>query len=178
MGNKQHKKNMYNDFNIYDCSYIFLFNKESFDGCAGLEDAKTYEEWLNFDERLSKKYGENFVKSSVYLAIRIEDNKLIGIIDFRHKLSSDFLLKFGGNIGYSIVIYERKKGYAKKILKLMLDKCKEFGKDKVLLTCDKENIASRKTIIANGGLLENTIEDNVGLSKSGIIERYWIQLKN
>ena len=59
----------------------------------------------------------------------------------------------------------------------MLDKCKEFGKDKVLLTCDKENIASRKTIIANGGILENTIEDKVGLSKSGLIERYNVEME-
>ena len=163
---------------VIELRKTFLENKEGFDGCAGLEDVKTYEEWLNFDERLSRKYGENFVKSTVYLAIRINDNKLVGIIDFRHELSSEFLLKYGGNIGYSVAIDERRKGYAKKMLNLMLDKCIELRKNKVLLTCDKENIASKKTIIANGGILENTIEDTVGLTKSGIIERYWIQLDN
>ena len=58
---------------------------------------------------------------------------------------SDFLKSFGGN-----------------------------GENKVLLTCDKENIVSKRTIIKNGGLLENEVVDTVRLSKSGIIQRYWI----
>ena len=44
---------------------IFLENEESFDGCAGLEECNTYEEWLDFDRGLSKKYGENYVPSDV-----------------------------------------------------------------------------------------------------------------
>ena len=71
---------------------------------------------------------------------------------------------------------ERRKGYAKEMLRLILIKCKELGADKVLLTCDKENIASAKTIISNGGILENEVKDEVSLSKSGIIQRYWINL--
>ena len=62
------------------------------------------------------------------------------------------------------------------MLKLVLPICRDFGESKVLLTCDKGNVASQRTIIKNGGMLENEISDTVGLSKSGIIQRYWISL--
>ena len=62
------------------------------------------------------------------------------------------------------------------MLKELLSILKHNNIPKVLLTCDKENEASRKTIIANGGILENEIIDDIGLSISGIIQRYWITL--
>ena len=88
-------------------------------------------------------YGEECVPSEGFLGVRMEDDKVVGIIDYRHPLTL-FLLK--------------------------------FGEKKVLLTCDKTNEASRKTIIKNGGVLESEIPDDVGLSESGIIQRYWINL--
>lgn len=62
------------------------------------------------------------------------------------------------------------------MLKSVLDKCREFGINKVLLTCDKENIASSKTIIHNGGIIENEVKDEVNLTKSEVIQRYWISI--
>ena len=154
---------------------FFKNNETVLHGCAGLEEVNNYDEWIDFENRLSQKFGDSYVPSSIYLAIRLSDNKLVGIIDFRHSLT-DFLFKYGGSIGYSVIPSERKKGYAKEMLKLVLEKCKEFGSEKVLLTCDKHNLASAKTIIHNGGILENEVNDDVNLSTSGIIQRYWINL--
>ena len=154
----------------------FLKRNEVIHGSAELEKVENYDEWMNFEERLSKKYAEDYVPSTVCLAIRERDNKMLGIIDFKHKFT-DFLFNYGGNIGYSVLPEERKKGYAKEMLRLMLEKCKEVGVEKVLISCDKDNIASAKTIISNGGILENEVKDELGLGYSGTIQRYWITIK-
>jgi len=84
---------------------------------------------------------------------------------------SDYLLNFGGHIGYSVRKSERLKGYATEMLALGLIECKELNINKVLITCDKDNVASAKTIIANGGKLENEI-----LEGNRTTQRYWISL--
>ena len=148
---------------------------DSFDGCAGLEDVQSFDEWIEFERRLREKYKSGYVPSEVFLAVRRKDDFVVGMIDFRHPLS-DFLKNFGGNIGYSVRPSERRKGYASEMLGLVLPFCRAFGESKVLVTCDKGNVASQRTIIKNGGVMENEIVDTVGLSKSGIIQRFWISI--
>jgi predicted acetyltransferase len=112
---------------------------------------------------------ENFVAHSTYWLVNT-NKKILGVVNIRHYLNES-LLKKGGHIGYGIRPSERRKGYANIILQLAKDKARELSLDKVLLTCDKNNIGSVKTILKNGGILESEemIEDT-------IIQRYWINL--
>lgn len=55
-----------------------LANNDSFDGCAGLEEVNSFTEWIDFQNRLKRKYGERYVPSEVFLGVRIEDDKVVG----------------------------------------------------------------------------------------------------
>lgn len=92
------------------------------------------------------------------------------MIDIRHRLN-EYLLQFGGNIGYSVRPSQRRKGYATEMLALALEECRKLGLDRALVTCDKTNIGSAKTIQKNGGVLENEV-----LEGDRITQRYWIAL--
>ena len=82
---------------------------------------------------------------------------------------NESLLLNGGHIGDGVKPSERRKGIATKMIALALDECKKLGIENVLMVCDKNNIGSAKSIINNGGVLENEIEVD------GVIEqRYWI----
>lgn len=151
----------------------FILNGDSMDGCAGLGNIESFEEWIQIlkDNSNISTVREGFVPSSTYMAIRESDNRIVGMIDIRHFLN-DYLEKFGGHIGYSVRKSERQKGYAKKMLELALEKCKELNINRVLLTCSKDNIPSMKTILSQGGVLENEV-----LEGKRITCRYWIDLK-
>lgn len=131
-----------------------------------------YHDFDNYLNNLELKEAEDgLVPDSVFFLLDEDRNKLIGAVNIRHYLN-DYLLKFGGHIGDGIRPSERKKGYATKMIELALIECKKLGMDKVLITCNKSNIASAKTIIKNGGILENEIKDSDG----EIIQRYWINI--
>lgn len=84
------------------------------------------------------------VPSTTYILIDDEDN-YVGIFNLRHCLN-DFLENGPGHVGYAISKNYRRRGYATKGLELILKKAKLKGIDSVYLSCNKDNIASRKTI--------------------------------
>lgn len=88
---------------------------------------------------------------------------LLGFISVRHSLT-DYLLNFGGHIGYSVRPGVRRKGIASQALAQVLEIAKELGAYPTLVTCHEENKASWRTIERVGGELEDTREN---------IRRYW-----
>lgn len=125
------------------------------------------------DDKDLSKLPENYVPSYDYFLV--DDDIFIGKINIRIELT-EHLLRYGGNIGYAINPKYWKQGYGTKILKLGLEKAKEIGlKDKVLITCDDDNIGSSKVIENNAGILENKVENEVEGEKI-LTRRYWIEL--
>lgn len=124
----------------------------------------------NWGEQSTNKAREHgFVPASLYFLID-ENKKIYGALHIRHELN-DYLLNYGGHIGYGIRPSERRKGLATNMLSLSLPIVKKLGINKVLVTCDKENIASAKTIINNGGILENEVTEY-----GEVTQRYWIEI--
>lgn len=150
----------------------FIRNNESMDGTSGLRNAKSFEEWhkVVLDNLNKETVREGLVPATTYIGISSRGKRLIGMIDIRHYLN-DYLFQYGGHIGYSVKKSERKKGYASEMLRLALKECRNLGLKEVLLTCDKENTPSKKTIKKCGGSLENEVREN-----GRITERYWINL--
>jgi predicted acetyltransferase len=137
-------------------------------GSGGFQKYKSYEEWLG-NINTGKARTGILVPASTYFGVCAD--KIVGIIDIRHKLNKS-LLKIGGHIGYSVRPFERRKGYASAMLALALDECKKLNIKKALVTCNADNIASARTIIKNGGIFENEVAEDNGR----LVQRYWINL--
>lgn len=118
------------------------------------------------------KLPEGWVKAYEYFAV--DDEKFIGILSIRTRLT-DNLLKYGGHIGYAVNPKYWKMEYGTKMLKLGLKRAKEIGINKVLITCDDDNVGSYKIIEKNGDILENKVE-NTDQGETFLTRRYWIKL--
>ena len=113
----------------------------------------------------------NLVPSTFLFAF--VDDRIVGRVAIRHSLNA-FLERTGGHIGYVVVPEFRRRGYATTILRLALQIARhEIGLERVLITCDVDNVASKRTIERNGGVLEGIIEAP-GFEKP--LRRYWIDL--
>ncbi len=120
--------------------------------------------------------------TTIFFAVRKQDNKIVGIIDIRHNLENEFLSEYGGHIGFSVRLTERKKGYATEMLKMALIYAKTLGLQKVMLGCFSDNIASIKTRVKCGGVLTETkmYSGDQGLkihtAEEKLVNIYWICL--
>ncbi|MBO4913380.1 MAG: GNAT family N-acetyltransferase [Butyrivibrio sp.] len=142
----------------------------SFDGCfsmKGISDPKEYVDccinWAN----PSREPDEHGAWGTVLLAIRKSDMKMIGCMQI-HNVLTQRMRDYTGHVGYSVRPSERGHGYAKKMLAKALDFLNAFGFEEVYVSCLPDNIASKKTILANGGEFAETVfleSDKVFLEK-------------
>jgi predicted acetyltransferase len=147
------------------------FGGEHIDGSAmdrrtvdELRDPEAFEAWIREQEAHERGEGvpEGWVSSSLrWIA---QGDEIVGTIHLRHELN-EFLLRDGGHIGYAVRPTARRRGVASRALAVMLEECRERGINPVLLTCDDGNVASARTIEANGGVLEDVRDGG---------RRYWI----
>ncbi|MFC9419114.1 GNAT family N-acetyltransferase [Bacillus mobilis] len=157
---------------IMEYREAFLHADEQPHGSSSLQNFAALDEWF---EKVSKQeLGENLqgnrVPSSQFLSF--EKGELVGFVNIRQRLNEE-LLRESGHIGYSVHPNKRRQGYATKQLKLALYEAQKLGLQKVLITCDKANIASAKTIQKVGGVLENEV---VSSHTGEIVQRYWVKI--
>ncbi len=96
----------------------------------------------------------------------------VGELSFRHHLN-DYLRLSGGHMGYGVRPRLMDRGFGKRMLALGKLEARRCGLDRLLITCHDDNPASARVIEANGGVLEDVVDDIFG---GGPLRRYWIEL--
>ena len=131
-------------------------------------------DYHNFDyycENIEVRDTKNgLVPDSTFFCLDEERDIVVGAVNIRQYLNASLLLD-GGHIGDGVRPSERRKGIATQMIGLALEECSKLGIYRVLMVCDKDNISSAKSIINNGGVLENEpVVDGVPQ------QRFWIDL--
>ena len=129
----------------------------------------------------TKRSGTQYPDRVLWL---INEGEYIGQASIRPKLCTSYLITYGGHIGYSIRPSCRRCGFGKTILALVLNAAREMELKRILVTCDSDNIGSRKIIEYNGGQFESAMSmaprtfRAEGRKPSRHIDklRYWIDL--
>ena len=82
------------------------------------------------------------------------DGEFCGSIGLRWQVGTTELPPYClGHVGYSVVPCKRRRGYATRALRLLLPHARGEGLVHIEVTTDADNVASRRVIEANGGIL-------------------------
>lgn len=152
----------------------FLDAGDTMDGCGFLRKFADPLEYIqvSIDREYPERLPDGMVPAIQLHFIRKNDGVLLGMLQIRQTVN-EAIRKYSGNIGYSVRPSQRRRGYAKEMLKMALPLCREIGMDRVMICCTVDNIGSERTILANGGIYESTVhEPNADID----LKRYWIKL--
>lgn len=166
------KPNINDKNEIADFKNEFIKYNSGMDGTGTLYNSDI-EEWLKYNRDMEVTNNSNYVKALQYGLFEKNTNRLLGLLQIRLELRG-YLVEFGGHIGYCVRPTERRKGYAKMMLKEALKVCHSIGLNKVLITCLEDNIGSAKTIESCGGVFEKAVFDDKNYNAN--MKRYWIKL--
>lgn len=108
---------------------------------------------------------------STYLIATV-DGVLAGRLSVRHRLN-DFLLLYGGHLGYGVLPQFRRQGLATWMLQRGLERIRALGESKALVTCGEDNPASRRIIEHAGGVYESSVHMP---TEPAPTRRYWFDL--
>ena len=138
--------------------------------CIGMHNYEDYDVWLTGmrNRHTGKNLPQGYVQEDFYLCYLAEE--LVGVFSLKMTLT-DYLLNYGGHIGYAVRPSKQNQGIATKMLEKGLEIARNHGFKLILCVCDEGNEASEKVIRKNGGVFENALYDS---EEDVMVKRFWI----
>ena len=149
----------------------FRHSDPDFEFALGLEEGMSFEAYMRRLDAWSRgeDLPERFVRGSFYVGV--VEGKIVGRVSIRHELNAH-LAAVGGHVGYGVVASERRRGYATDMLRRALAICaRDLGLGRVLVTCDEDNVGSRKVIERCGGAWDGWASEPGKMKRKC---RYWV----
>lgn len=158
---------------IADYKKEMLETGSSLDGCGGLEKFDNLEEWYKNQKNQEdpSKCKEGHAPDWKYVCV--DNDEVIGFLSYRHPIEGiPILEEYAGHVGYSVKPSKRRQGVASWQLGELIKIIREQGELKrIMISCNPDNVGSKKTILKNGGVYQDT-----NTWQNIKIERYWIEI--